>query len=109
MKTLDKNTIRAYLSTVVVPGLLAINVLADSIADSQLGQGLVNLFQDLSTWLVILSAAAGIAMAGYYIFRRIMADEQDGKLWEKRIKTAIICGVAGALVGGIVRLIASYF
>lgn len=79
------------------------------ITNSQLGTGLTNLMNDLSTWLIILAPSVAGAAAVYFVIRRAMADEQDGKLWEKRIKTAIICGVAGALVGGIIKLLASYF
>ena len=109
MKKLDTKTLRSHLAAVTVPALLTMPVLADNISDSQVGQGVKNLFSDLSTWLVILSPIVAGSMAVYFVIRRSMADEQDGKLWEKRIKTSIVCGVAGALIGGIIKLIASYF
>ena len=38
-----------------------------------------------------------------------MSDEQDGKMWTKRMVVAIICGAGGALVSGIISTIASYY
>ena len=38
-----------------------------------------------------------------------MSDEQDGKMWNKRMFVAIICGVGGALVSGVISTIASYY
>ena len=89
--------------------LQVLNVIASGIAESNLGAGITKLLNDLSTWLIILAPSAAGAAAVYFVIRRSMADEQDGKLWEKRIKTAIICGVAGALVGGVIKLLSSYF
>lgn len=110
MKKLDKSTICSFVTTTSLVMLTATNALAaGGISESQIATGLNNLFSDLSTWLIILSPIVAGAMAIYFIIRRSMADEQDGKLWEKRIKTAIVCGVAGALVGGLIKLLASYF
>ena len=39
----------------------------------------------------------------------VMSDEQDGKLWEKRIKVAILCGVGGCLTSGAISVLSSYF
>lgn len=105
-----KHTMRNILAGVGIPMSLSTRAFASSdIASSPIGQGLTRLFQDLSTWLIVLAPIVAGGIAVYFIIRRSMADEQDGKLWEKRIKTAIVCGVAGALVGGIIKLIASYF
>lgn len=79
------------------------------IANSQLGQGISSMLDDISTWLIVLCPVAGGLAAVYFFIRRSMADDQDGKLWEKRIKIAIVCGVAGALVSGVIKLISSYF
>ena len=53
-------------------------------------------------------AVAGISAVVYHI-RRSMADEADGKMFQKRVVTALICGVAVSLVGGIITLISSYY
>ena len=82
---------------------------ATGLAGSQLGLGIQNLINDASSLLLILCPIAGGAAAVYFFIRRSMSDEQDGKMWEKRIKTAIFCGVGGGLAGAVISLIASYF
>lgn len=110
MKTkIDVKTALALATSTVLPFLLATPAFADNISSSPIGVGLSNLFSDLSTYVIVLSPTVAGVAAVYFVIRRSMADDQDGKLWEKRIKTAVICGVAGALVGGIIKLIASYF
>lgn len=80
-----------------------------SIASSKIGQGVKSLFSDLSGMLLVLCPIAGGAAAVYFLIRRSAADEQDGKMWEKRAKVAIGCGVGGLLVSGIINLLMSYF
>lgn len=79
------------------------------IAASTLGIGLINLINDVFLYLTIICPLAGGAAAIYFAIRRSMADDQDGKMWEKRIRTAIICGVGGCLVSGVIALVSSYF
>ncbi len=108
-KHLDNKTAATLTAAVLLPMLLATAAYADNISSSQIGTGLKNLLNDLSTYIVVTSPIVGTLAAAYFVTRRSMADEQDGKMWEKRAKTAIVCGVAGALVGGIIKLISSYF
>ena len=108
-KHFDNKTAANLAAAVLTPMLLATAVYADNISNSTVGTGLKNLLNDLSTYVVVLSPIVGALAAAYFVTRRSMSDEQDGKMWEKRIKTAIICGVGGALVGGIIKLISSYF
>ena len=89
--------------------LLTTTALADGISESEIGVGVKNLFTDLTTYIMVLSPIVGGAAAGYFLIRRGMADEQDGKMWMKRAVTAVICAVAGLVVGAIIRLISSYF
>ena len=89
--------------------LLAVPASAGGLADSTLGVGIRQLFSDVSSYLMILCPTAGGAAAVYFAIRRAMADEQDGKLWEKRIKTAIICGVGGCLASALISALSTYF
>lgn len=83
---------------------------AAGIASSKFGTGTKRLISDVSTYLTILCPIAGTAAAVYCAIRRGMAmDEAAGKMWEGRIKTAIICGVGGCLVSCIIAAIASYY
>lgn len=88
---------------------MTVPTFADSIASSTVGNGIKNLLTDISTYMVIIGPIAAAAAAGYFLIRRSMADEQDGKFWQKRITIAIICGVGVMLVSGIIALVASYF
>lgn len=76
---------------------------------STIGVGIKNMLSDGGSFLLLLSPIAGGAAAGYFIIRRGMADEQDGKMWSKRIVIAVVCAVGGMLVGSVIKLIGSYF
>lgn len=82
---------------------------AGGFASSNLATGTRQLIGDVSGFLTILSPIVAAAAAVFFIIRRSMADEQDGKMWTRRIQVAIICGVAGTLVSGIISVISSYF
>lgn len=100
---------RAALLALTTTALSIAPASANNIMDSILGTGLVNLVNDASFLLIILCPLVGAAAAGYFTTRRSMSDEQDGKMWEKRIKVAIICGVGGCLTSAIIAIGASYF
>ncbi len=80
-----------------------------SFENSTIAQGTKNLISDISVWFIAICALVGTASAVYCLIRRGMADEVDGKMWTKRCITAIICAVGGALIGGVVALVGSYF
>lgn len=109
MKKLNTKKATVLLLALLLPAVLVTPAFAGGLADSTLGAGLKNLINDVFLYLTILCPLAGGLMAVYFVIRWSMSDEQDGKLWEKRIKTAIICGVGGCLVSGIITLISSYF
>ena len=81
---------------------------ANTLMDSEIGKGIKNL-TDISGALVILSPIIGGCGVAYFIIRRGMADEQEGKMWSNRSKIAAICGVGGMLGSAIINLLASYF
>lgn len=113
MKTLISSGITALLFKLSMLPVFATDSTtateAGSFANSTLAQGTKNLISDISVWFIVICALAGTASAVYCLIRRGMADEVDGKMWTKRCVTAIICAVAGALIGGIVSLIGSYY
>lgn len=88
---------------------LPISVRANNISDSTIGAGIKLMLQDATSYLIVLCPIIGGLAAGYFAIRRSMADEQDGKMWAHRIKNAILCGVGGGLVSGVIALISSYF
>ena len=99
---------RIFFSLVML-ALCAVPASAGSLASSTLGVGVKELISDVSALLIVLCPLTAAAAAGFFAIRRSMSDEQDGKLWEKRIKTAFFCGVGGCLVSSVITLLASYF
>lgn len=82
---------------------------ANDLMDSAIGQGLRALITDVSGAMVMLSPIVGGAAVAYFIIRRGMADEQEGRMWTSRAKIAAICGVGGMLGSAIINLLGSYF
>lgn len=113
MKLTKNKNIRSVLLSTLLTVLFTVpasaNNPANKLLSSALGSGIVNMINDISYLLIFICPLAGAAAAGYYFIRRGMSDEQDGKMWEKRIKTAIICGVGGCLTSAIITVVSSYF
>ena len=110
MKNLKiKTIIRRAAAAMAACLALATVAFAEDVADSVIVTGTTRLLTDIGTALTILCPIVGGVMAVYFLIRRSMADQTDGKMWESRIKIAIICGVAAGLVMGIITLIASYY
>lgn len=104
-----KKFFKRVITTLAVIMSMVVPAFAEGIADSPIGTGIKNLLTDLSTYMIIICPSVAAVAAVYFLIRRSMADEQDGKFWMKRITISIICGIAGALVSGIIALISSYF
>ena len=107
-------TVRKLLSTVFAVALFVASTCpnvyaATKLENSAFYKGFLELLQDLSLAVTFLGPAICIIFAGVYFARRSMADEQDGKMWNKRITTALICAVSIGLISGLVTLITSYF
>jgi Na+/H+ antiporter NhaA len=82
---------------------------AGGFESSTLATGTKKLIQDVMNWLVIICPIAGGAAGVTFLIRKGIADEQDGKMWMKRFWVAVACGVGGALVSGIISMLASYY
>ncbi|HIT33444.1 MAG TPA: hypothetical protein IAC31_02285 [Candidatus Faecousia intestinigallinarum] len=95
--------------TALVIALLAVPASASSLESSPIVAGTTALLQDIATVAAAMSIATGGVCAIVFAIRKQMADEQDGKLWSKRIANAIIWGVAGGLLSGVISLVASYY
>lgn len=109
MKKKIKTIIRRAAAVMTACLALATVAFAEDVADSVLVTGTTRLLTDIGTALTILCPTVGGVMAIYFSIRRGMADETDGKMWEKRIKIAIIVGASGGLIMGIITLISSYY
>lgn len=91
------------------PILLTKTAVATGLIDSTLFKGAMNLLNDATTAATLACPILAGLCAIVFVARRSMADEQDGKLWSKRITIAITCGVGGMLVSGVIALLTSYF
>lgn len=111
MKKQDNNlSIRMASLLTTMPVLLMTSTsAANDILTSTVGQGLKNLMTDMGEYLMILSLILGPAACVYFLIRRTMADEQEGRQWNSRIRMAIICTVLGVVISSIIALIAGYF
>lgn len=96
-------------STTVAVMLLLTTARADGFGDTSLATGTINLVHDVTRWLMLLCPAVGVAAALMFLSRRGMADEADGKMWNKRIIVAIVCGVGGFAVSGLISGLTSYY
>lgn len=104
-----KRFMKHLIPSVLVIACMTVPARADNLVNSAVGTGVKNLLNDLSSYMMIIGPIVGGGAAVYFLIRRSMADEQDGKMWSRRIWIAILCGVAVLLVSGIISLISSYF
>jgi phosphate/sulfate permease len=82
---------------------------ANTIQGSTLGSGLINMTNDATTFLLILSPIVGALFALYFLIRKNAADEQDQKQWNKRLINTGICTVGAVLVTALITLVTGYF
>lgn len=88
---------------------MAVPASAEGLGDSNIVTGTNQLIADIMSVVTVLCPTiCGLFAIGFAI-RRGMSDEQDGKMWNRRIVTAIVCGVGGGLLSGLITLIASYY
>lgn len=81
----------------------------NAVSNSTLATGTKKLLNDVMSWLQILAPIAGALFVVYFAIRKGGAEEQDQKMWQKRINTAIICVVIAELASTIINLISSYY
>lgn len=80
-----------------------------SLGSSTIVSGIIVLLNDLTTVLTVLCPVVAVVCVIAFCIARSAADEQEAPRWNRRIRTAIICGVGGGLASGLISLISSYF
>lgn len=106
----DKNRWKKKLiSLAAMSTALLSTAQASGFQSSTIATGTKQLIQDVMGYAVVLCPIVGGLAAVYFLIRRSIADEQDGKMWMKRVTVAVGCGVGGALVSGIITMLASYY
>jgi len=88
----------------------AVNVFASAdVGSSKLATGTTKLIDDLTKLLMVLDIPITILLVAYFSVRKGGADEQDQKMWHKRIVTSLICGVIALTASAIVNVVAGYY
>lgn len=109
----NKNFIRklALLAGAVgVPFSMAMPVHATGLMGSELYTGTINIISDATTIATFLCpVVAGLLWGLFAIARQAADDEPTEKKWNKRMRNAIIFGIAGCLGSGIIAAISSYY
>lgn len=111
-KNLKENLKNLYTKFPVLGAVVqsvSVSIHGGDLAGSDLVTGTKALISDISTILAGMSISVGIVFVIYCLIRKAMADEADGKQWQKRALTAGICGILGTIAAGIVSIIAGYF
>ena len=101
-----KQCITAFFSIFMMFGMTAS---AEDLTSSKIVTGTQNLLQSVNNAVLIIAPLAGIAITGYCLIRRSMADEQDHKRWQSRIMIAIVSTVGAVLASVIINLVLSYY
>ena len=86
-----------------------VSVFASGIASSKLATGTTKLIGDITNWIMILAIPITILLVIYFAIRKGAADEQDQKMWQKRITTALVCGIGAIIASSLVGVLASYY
>lgn len=71
--------------------------------------GLKSFLTDIQGFLLIVAPTAAVCCSVYFAIRRSAADEQEGRMWTKRIVTAWIGCAIALLSTGILELLKKYF
>lgn len=109
-----KNKIAKALTAIhVMAYLFAMNAtitLADNLQDSKIATGTMQLLNDTTSWLMALLPVAGAVAIVYFSIRKnFTEDEQEGRMWTKRIRTSLICIAVGEAAVTIIKIIVSYY
>ena len=108
LKNLKKSVRALTIALAVAAGTVTAQA-TGGLSGSTVVTGTRSLISDLTAVLTAMSITIAIAVVIYCLIRKSMADETDGKMWQKRAITAAVCGIAGALASGIIAVIAGYY
>ncbi len=89
--------------------LVKINTFAGNLQNDKVVTGTKKLIQDATKVMGILGALVSIVFGIYFFIRKNMADEQDQKMWNKRIATTVICAIGIVVISGLISTITKYY
>lgn len=105
-----RNRIYTVISSFVTVTFLTMQGFAQgNFANSVIVTGTKNLIADVSSWLTgIAITVTAVVCVGLFIARGL-SDDQDKKMWDKRIKTTIVSGILAITITSLIGVIAGYF
>lgn len=80
-----------------------------NINSSILVTGTVNLLNDVITALTTISYLITVIMAIYCLVRKLMSEEQEGKMHTRKLIITISCSILITLIKVIIQMITSYY
>lgn len=105
-----RNRIYNAISSFVAVTFLTMSGFAQSkIANSVIATGTKKLITDVSSWLTGIAITVTAVVCVALFIARGLSDEQDKKMWDKRIKTTIVSGILAITITSLIGVIAGYF
>lgn len=83
--------------------------LADGLESSVIVTGTQQLINSAMNVILVIAPIAGGLIIGYLCIRRGMSDEQEHKMWNKRISIAVVSTIGAVLASVIINVILSYY
>lgn len=72
-------------------------------------QGTLNFLADATTLVMWVSLPATALLAGFFLFQKSHSDEMDQKVWMKRVRNAVICGISILISSSVLNAIFAYY
>jgi len=100
-----------YIAMLLLVGMLIVtnNCFATNIQGTTIVTGTQKLINDVTSSMMIIGPAIGIGFIIYYLIRKMMASEGDDRIWDSRIKVAIICCIGIFVVSSLIKVIITYY
>jgi hypothetical protein len=108
IKNTAKKGMKIILPVLTILYTFSINAYAN-IQSTKIVTGTQKLIQDGSAALLIIIPIATVLVGIYFFFRMSMADEQDKKTWQNRIKVLIFGFIGTITFSALVNVIANYY
>lgn len=111
MKKIKKiaGTAGTWMIAVFFSGQSGLSAYASGLQGSKLATGTENLFNDATTWLMILAPIVAGLLIIYFCIRRAAADEMDQKKWNNRIVVAVVSCIGAVLGSATLNVLIGYY
>jgi len=116
MKEIRKEkSIKQKLARILVVAIITILAFTNccfatgGIQGTTLVTGTQKLLNDLTSWFMVLVPIVAVVLIVYFLIRKSAADEMDGKRWDNRIKTVIVCSIGAVIASGLINVIIGYY